>query len=279
MEEIDKILNIEIFHYKEHSLTVFELVTIMLLFIGTKFILWVIKKALNRKTKLKDLDAGNSFALFQIIKYIIWVISIVVMLETLGIKISVLLAGSAALLVGIGLGLQQTFNDVLSGIILLFEKSVKVGDILDLDGEIVVIKEIGLRTSVAKTRAEIIIMIPNSIITTNKVINWSNQSTKTIFRVNVGVAYGSDVDLIMAILKECAKKHPEVLKKGLIDARFSDFGNSSLDFTLLFSTKNIFDVERIKSDIRVDINKSFIKNKISIPFPQMDLHLRSNNTI
>ena len=118
MEEVNKILSIEIFHYKEHSFTVFELVTLLLLFLGTKFILWGIKKALNRETKLKNLDEGNSFALFQIIKYIIWVVSIVLMLELIGIKISVLLAGSAALLVGVGLGLQQTFNDVLSGIIL-----------------------------------------------------------------------------------------------------------------------------------------------------------------
>ena len=275
MEEIDKILNAEFFHYAEHSLTVFELVTMLVVFLVTKFILWGIKKALYRKTKIKDLDAGNSFALYQIIKYIIWVVSIVLMLEVIGIKVSVLLAGSAALLVGVGLGLQQTFNDVLSGIILLFEKSVKVGDILDIDGDIVVIQEIGLRTSVAKTRTEIIILIPNSTITTNKVINWSNQSTKTVFKIQVGVAYGSDVEKVMDILTDCAKAHPEVINNAAIEARFSNFGNSSLDFTLLFSTRNIFNVERIKSTIRVEINKKFIENNISIPFPQMDLHVKS----
>lgn len=279
MTEFNNILYTILFQYKNHSLTIFELVMIMMVFLATKLVLWLIRKALDRKTRIKNLDVGNTIALFQIIKYIIWVISIVIMLEILGIKVSVLLAGSAALLVGIGLGLQQTFNDILSGIILLFEKSVKVGDVLDLDGDIVVIQEIGLRTSVAKTRTEIIILIPNSIITTNKVINWSNQSTKTIFKISVGVAYGSDVDLVMEILKNCARKHPEVLKNNNIDVRFSNFGNSSLDFILLFSTEKIIDSERIKSDIRVEINKQFIENKISIPFPQMDLHLRSNNTL
>jgi len=278
MEIIDNFLDFEIFHLKDYTITVLEIVKVLAIIGVAKLILWIIKKAMTPRHKLNKLDEGSSFALFQIIKYIVWIIAIGSVLEVFGIKLTLLLAGSAALLVGIGLGLQQTFNDIVSGIILLFEHSVKVGDILDIDGDIVVIQEIGLRTSKGLNRDEIITVLPNSLITTNKVINWSHQSRKTLFRIDVGVAYGSDVELVLKVLKESASEHPEVLKKELIEGRFTNFGNSSLDFQLLFFSENIFRVERIKSDIRKIINKKFNENNITIPFPQMDLHLRSNDT-
>ena len=268
----------EIFRINEYSLTIFELVAIMLIFLITKLILWLIKKALFHKTNLNKLDKGSSFALFQLIKYVVWVMAIAFMLEYIGINVTILLAGSAALLVGIGLGLQQTFTDILSGIILLFEQSVKVDDILEIDGDIVIIQEIGLRTSKGLNRRQIVVILPNSIITTNKVINWSHQTKKTRFSINVGVAYGSDVDLVIDVLVKSAIEHPEVLEKDVLDARFVDFGASSLDFQLLFYSKNIFHIEKIKSDIRKIINRKFIENNIIIPFPQMDLHVKSNET-
>ena len=116
MEFIKNILNYEIFQYGDYSIKVSKLVLIVLIILATKFVLWLIKKALSAK-KFSKIDSGTTYALFQIIKYIIWIITITVILESLGVKITLLLAGSAALLVGIGLGLQQTFNDIISGII------------------------------------------------------------------------------------------------------------------------------------------------------------------
>ena len=275
MEIINNFLEFEIFNFNEHSLTVFELVSVALIFIITKIVIWLIRKAIYRKSKLNSLDEGSSFALFHLVKYIIWIIAIVFMLGTVGIKASILLAGSAALLVGIGLGLQQTFNDILSGVILLYERSVKVGDILDVDGDVVIIQEIGLRTSKGINRMDINILIPNSQITTSKVINWSHQTKKTIFNIDVGVAYGSNVDLVIAILEESAKEHMDVLQDRLIQGRLLNFGNSSLDFRVLFCSENIFRIEKVKSDIRIIISRKFEENKITIPFPQMDLHLKS----
>jgi small-conductance mechanosensitive channel len=274
METINNILAFELFHFMEHSLTVFELVMIFAIYIATKIILWLIRKALFHKTKLHKLDKGSSFALFQLIKYVIWIIAIALMFEAIGIKVTILLAGSAALLVGIGLGLQQTFNDVLSGIILLFEHSVKVGDILEIDDDIVIIQEIGLRTSKGLNRRQIVVILPNSLITTNKVINWSHQEQKTLFRINVGVAYESDVDLVVKTLEESVLEHPEVLKGDLLEVRLVEFGSSSLDFQVLFYSKNVFYIDKVKSDIRKIINKKFIENKITIPFPQMDFHIK-----
>ena len=277
MEKINNFLKFEILKIGDYEIQVYTLVFLALIFIFTKISIWLIKKALFRKHH-DEFEHGNTYAIFQIIKYVVWVISIGLMLESVGVKVTVLIAGSAALLVGVGLGLQQTFNDVISGIILLSERSIKINDILEIDGDVVRIQEIGLRTSKGLNRDEISIIIPNSLITTNKVINWSHQAKKTRFRINVGVAYGSNVDLVLRILEASALEHPDISDAHQIEARFIDFGNSSLDFQLLFYSENVFRIEKVKSDIRKIINRMFIENKITIPFPQMDIHIKSDHT-
>ena len=276
MEIIKRILEFEILRIGEFNLSIFNLISLLLIAIITTILLKLIKKALFRKRKLNVLDAGTTHALYQIIKYAIWIFSIAMMLESIGVKVTILLAGSAALLVGVGLGLQQTFNDVISGIILLSERSIKVEDVLQIDGDVVRIQSIGLRTSRALNRDDISIILPNSLITTSKVINWSHQSENTRFRIEVGVAYGSDVDTVIKILEDSAFEHPEIDNKKSIEGRLINFGNSSMDFAILFYSENIFGIERTKSDIRRNINRNFKLNKVVIPFPQMDLHVKSN---
>ncbi|MFT5216813.1 MAG: small-conductance mechanosensitive channel [Glaciecola sp.] len=278
MDTINGIIEFELFKIGKYSLTMGILLTVLFAIIFTKVLLWIVKKIIFRNKRLRKFEEGNLHSLFQIIKYVIWIFAILIILDTVGLKLNVLLAGSAALLVGIGLGLQSTFNDFISGIILLFEGSIKVGDILEIDNDVVKIQRIGLRTSEAMNRDDIVTILPNSLITTNKVINWSHQSKKTRFRINVGVAYGSDVDLVLKILQKSALEHPEIKDGSLINVRFLNFGNSSLDFELLFFSKNIFRIENVKSEIRIIINRKFIENNITIPFPQIDLHLKSNNT-
>ena len=277
MKTITDFFNFEIFNFNNHILSIFDVFSIIVIVIITKLVLWLISKVLFNKKKLHKLDEGSAFALFQIIKYLIWIIAITLMLEALGIKVTILLAGSAALLVGVGLGLQQTFNDILSGIILLFEHSVKVGDILEIDGDMVIIQEIALRTSKGMNVRQIVVIIPNSLITTNKVINWSHQTQKTLFNIDIGVAYGSDVDLVIQTLEQSAVEHLEFLECEFKEVRFVNFGNSSMDFQLFFYSKNIFSIEKVKSDIRKIICKKFNEHKITIPFPQMDLHIKSKD--
>jgi len=274
MEVINKILEFVIFRIGEHELKVYTLLAVLIIFLVTKLLLWIIKIGIIRKRWFKKLDKSTSFSLYQIMRYLVWTISIILILDTIGISITVLIAGSAALLVGIGLGLQQTFNDFISGIILLVEGTTKIGDVLEIDGDVVMIQDIGLRTSRGLNRDDIVVIIPNSIITTNKVINWSHQSKKTRFRINVGVAYGSDVDKVIKILEESTLEHPDITDKNLIEARLIDFGNSSLDFQILFFSRNVFRIEKVKSDIRKIINRKFIENGIVIPFPQLDLHVK-----
>ena len=277
MVTITDFFNFEIFSFNDNSLSIFDLTSVIIIVVITKLVLWIINKALFNKNKLHKLDEGSAFALFQIIKYLIWIIAITLILESLGIKVTILLAGSAALLVGVGLGLQQTFNDMLSGIILLFEHSVKVGDILEIDGDRIIIQEIGLRTSKGMNVRQIVVIIPNSLITTNKVINWSHQTQKTLFSINIGVAYSSDVDLVIKTLEKSAIEHLEFSECEFKEVRFVNFGNSSMDFQLFFYSKNIFTIEKVKSDIRKIIFRKFNEQKITIPFPQMDLHVKSKD--
>lgn len=276
METLNEILEFEIFTLGNYTLKVSKLMTLLVIIAITKIALWLIKKFIFRQTKFKKLDAGSIYAIYQILKYIIWVIAIGFLLETIGIKVTLLLAGSAALLVGVGLGLQQTFNDVISGIILLSERSIKIDDVLEIDGDIVKIESIGLRTSKGLNRDEISIIIPNSLITTSKVINWSHQSKKTRFKIDVGVAYGSDVDFVIKTLEASAIEHPDAFNKDLIEGRLLSFGSSSLDFELLFFSKNIFRIEKVKSDIRRIICRNFAKENITIAFPQLDIHVKSD---
>lgn len=276
MGAINEFLKIELISVGEYHIRILTLVTILLVILITYFILFIIRITMFRKFRRDKSDIGNAMAIYQIIKYAIWVIAIGVTLNTIGIRVTVLIAGSAALLVGIGLGLQQTFNDIVSGIILLWERSITIGDILEIDGDVVKIESIGLRTSKGLNRDEIVIIIPNSLITTNKVINWSHQSMKTRFKIKVGVAYGSDINLVEKILIESAQEHSDITEGGLIDARLTDFGNSSIDFQLLFFSRNIFRIEKVKSDIRKIISRKFAENNISIPFPQVDVHYKSD---
>ena len=277
MESIKNFLGIELINAGEFNISVNTILIVILIFLITKLILWLIKKTLFR-SRFSKRDKGDSYALFQILKYVIWIITFGLVLETIGFKLTLLIAGSAALLVGIGLGLQQTFNDILSGIILLSEKSIKVGDVLDIDDDVVKIQSIGLRTSKGLNTDDISIIIPNSLITTNKVINWSHQTSMNRFRIDVGVAYGSDIDLVIKVLEESAFEHPDVSDRESTEVRLVNFGNSSLDFQVLFFSQNIFRISKVKSDIRRSISRKLATNNIVIPFPQMDLHLKSNYT-
>ena len=274
MELLKTILEFELFSFEEYSLKLGALFLVLLIYLVTKVVLWLLKKSLFRNKSVDEFSKGNTYSLFQIIKYIIWVLSFGFMLEALGIEVTLLIAGSAALLVGVGLGLQQTFNDVISGIILLSERSIRISDVLEIDGDTVKIQEIGLRTSKGLNTDDISIIIPNSLITTNKVINWSHQANLNRFRIDIRVSYNCDVEFVIKILEESAREHAEVSINKNVEARLLSFGESSLNFQVLFYSSTIFRSDRMKSDIRRVIRRKFVENNITIPFPQMDVHMK-----
>lgn len=276
MDKVREILEKTLFELSGYQLLVYQVLAILGIFILAKLVLWAIRTLLRRVWKRRKLDRGTEYAVFQIIRYILWIVAILLMLDVAGVELTVLLAGAAALLVGLALGLQQFFADLVSGLVLLFEGTIKVEDVIEVDGDVVRVKKIGLRTSRVMNRDDIILILPNSKIANEKVINWSHNEFNARFRIEVGVSYNSEVDLVMKVLAESAAEHPNCQKEPAPKARLIEFGDSALNFEVLFYSTNLFRIEQTKADIRANIARRFRENGIEIPFPQRDLHLRSS---
>lgn len=258
----------------EFNLTVLNLFELVLLFILTFLVLFLIKKTIY---KSKKLDLAKKYSLNNLTKYVVYTIAFIIFFNILGFELKYVMAGSAALLVGIGLGLQNLFSDFVSGIIILIDSSIKVGDILDVDGLICQVEKINLRTTLVLTRDDKFILLPNSLLTKQKIVNWTHSKNISRFEVDVSVARSSDVELTMKLIKEAGLEQKDVLKDPDPFVRLNNFGTSSLDFTLYFWVNNVFRVENTKSAIRVILYKKLKENNINIPFPQHVLHVEKEN--
>jgi len=193
----------------------------------------------------------------------------------LGMSLQNFVVVLGALGVGIGFGLQDIVNNFLSGIIMLFERPVKVGDGILVDGEYGTVKYIGLRSTIVETLDQSELIVPNAHMISQKVTNWTLSSRRVRVVMPVGVAYGSEVPLVMTILAEVAGAHQEVLADPEPTAIFVAFGESSLDFELRVWIDNIDGRPRIKSELLLQIDARFRAAGVEIPFPQRDLHVRS----
>ena len=179
---LKNILQYDILEFGDINISVYHIVLIVIIFFILFGLLLLIKRILKKAVTKGKVEAGSVYSIYQIIKYFIWVIYFIVVLQTAGINLTVLLAGSAALLVGLGLGIQQLFNDYASGIIMLFERNVKIGDIMELEDKTVgKVIFIGLRTSKIETRNNIVLIIPNHKFINEKIINWSHIEADTRF--------------------------------------------------------------------------------------------------
>lgn len=236
---------------------------------------WVLTQlVLYNYYRTNKINLGSQYAINQLLKYIIYIVAVVMALDSLGIKMTVIWGGAAALLVGVGLGLQQTFNDLISGVILLSERTVEVGNVVEVNGLVGTVRKIGLRTSVVESRDNISVIVPNSKLTIDNVVNWSHEEDKARFKIAVGVAYGSDTELVKKLLLKVARENAYVIDFPSPLVRMVNFGESSLDFELLFWSRNFIVIEDIKSDLRLDIDKAFRENDIIIPFPQRDVWMK-----
>jgi len=234
------------------------------------------KWALRRALKLKHIEEGRRFLIVRLMRTLIYIITFFIVIEVMGFKLTVIWAGSAALLVGVGIGLQGFFNDVISGFVLLFEGGVRVGDELEIDGDLVKVKGIALRATRVETVDGDLVVMPNSKIAGNSVLNFSQGLTSTRISVSVGVAYGSDVELVRQLLLEAMTAQPQIVKSPSPQVVFSEFGDSALNFEVRGWVQSPWNRMNIKSDIRFAIDKVFRKNNIKIPFPQRELYI--NNT-
>lgn len=266
-------VEIVIIKTKVFQLTIYDILFLLISLAITVVIIVFLRIGFNRLVKSQKIDRPTAITFLSISKYFIWTITIIIILQSIGLNLSVVLAGSAALLVGVGLGIQQVFNDFVSGIILLFEREIKVGDYVEADTVSGTILNIGFRTTLMLTRDNIRIIIPNSKLVSNKVINWTKGEAFARVGIDVGVAYGSDTYKVKEVLLRSAKDHESIMRKPIPEVYFLDFAGSSLNFRLYFYTEKVFYREKIKSDLRYIIYDEFNKEGIQIPFQQIDIHL------
>ncbi|MDG1661428.1 MAG: mechanosensitive ion channel [Winogradskyella sp.] len=274
-EKLSQFLNLRIDFTKEISVSVLELLILITVIFITSIVLKVIYRILTRK--VPEHDKGKFQVVFGYFKWLVYVIIFLVTLDSVGVNVTAIFAASAALLIGIGLALQTFFQDIISGVFILIDQSVQVGDIIELDGKVGRIEEIKLRTTRAVTIDNKVLIIPNHLYLTNILYNWTQNGSVTRENVEVGVAYGSDIRLVEKILINVANDHESILHDPKPLVLFTNFGDSSLNFKLVFTLNDSFISAIPKSDLRFAIDKAFKENNISIPFPQRDVHIIDKN--
>ena len=271
MKEFFDLLNEPYKITEKVSVSIMDLIILIVVLIIASVILTIIRKLITRNLPYGDKKKFK--AVFSYARWLIYVIIVLITFHTLGVNVTGIFAASAALLIGIGLALQTLFQDIISGVFILIDQSVHVGDIIELDGKIGRVEEIKLRTTRATTADNKVVIIPNHLYLTNSLYNWTQNGTITRESVSVGVAYGSDVQLVKKLLLKAAEDHKDVLPEPPPAVLFTNFGDSSLDFKLVFTLNDSFNARFPQSEIRFEIDRLFREHNVSIPFPQRDIHI------
>ena len=221
------------------------------------------------------LDTGVQYTIATTVHYVILILAGLVALNILGFQLTNLALVFGALGVGIGFGLQNIVNNFLSGLILLFERPIKVGDLLVIDGQWGTVKDIRVRSTIFETFDRCVLIIPNSELVSNKVLNWTHYGAG-INRLNlkVGVAYGSDVGRVTQLITEVCQANPRVVAVPPPQIYFEAYGDSSLNFTIWVHVRIPSDRMPATHELNSAIFEAFNANGIEIPFPQRDLHIK-----
>jgi small-conductance mechanosensitive channel len=220
-------------------------------------------------------DAGLRYALGRITYYVLLVVGLLIALQTAGVQVGSLTVVLGALGVGIGFGLQNIVNNFVSGLILLIERPVNVGDWIEVQGTGARVERIGARSTTIVTNDHITIIVPNAELITNRIINWSHGDARVRLRLPVGVAYGSDLDLVRETLIQVARANAAVLGDPPPVVNFIGFGESAFEFELaVWTVTGVQRQRRFRSDLNFAIAAAFRAGGIEIPFPQRDLHVR-----
>jgi small-conductance mechanosensitive channel len=280
IERIIYYLNYPFVNQAEFKVSVLSLLLLVLSVIVATIISRYSRRFLDRRVLPRfKLDAGLRYTLLRITHYVVVIAGL---LYGLKLGFAVDLTGIAVILgflsVGIGFGLQYIASDIVSGFILLFERPLRVGDRLKIDEVEGKVMQISLRSTRIVTNDEVTVIVPNSDLVRNKVINWS-YCDRVRIRIPVGVAYGSDTQKVTDALVEAARAVEKVLSEPAPKVHFKAFGDSALDFELLVWIDLPHNHPQIRSDINYQIDRIFRLYRIEIPFPQRDLHLRSGTIV
>ena len=254
-------------------LLIHAILIVLITLILSRIFIRFLKRRVFKRYKIKE---GIQDSILRIIYYIFIILGIIIALDHLGINMTTLAALGAVLMVGIGFGLQNITSNFISGLILLFERPIQVGDFVEVSGVLGKVSAIEARSTTINTIDNISIIVPNSQFVSESLINWSYKDIRTRLHVRVGVSYGSDVELVRETLLKVGKAHPGVLKNPEPKVLFYEFGDSSLNFDLLIWTDRPIDQFVLRSDMNFAIVKAFREKGIQIPFPQRDLHVKSS---
>ncbi len=248
-------------------------ISFTVLFVGSEWIRrFLIKKILAKR----DMAIGTRESIGTIVKYILIVAGIFSILQTNGIDLSAFGVLAGAIGVGIGFGLQNITNNFISGLIILFEQPIKVGDRIEVGEVTGDVVKISSRATTVITNDNISIIVPNSKFIDNEVINWSHNEYRIRFNFPVGVSYKEDPEKIKRILLEVAKSNPGVLKTPESDVLFDSYGDNSINFNFRVWTSTYVNKPKVlRSELYYEIFRRFGEENIEIPFPQRDIHLKS----
>jgi potassium-dependent mechanosensitive channel len=277
LAELEEFLYTHLVTLNGVPVTVASLLTCLLVVVGALVLGKLAASAARTAILRRGRPQGAAIAAGRIAWYSIVATGLFVALDTVGFSLTAVLAGSAVLLVGIGFGLQNLAQNFISGLILLLEQPVKEGDFIrvgGIDGEV---KRIGLRATHVISRDEVTVIVPNSELVAGQVVNHSIPTANVRIWVKVRAALGSDTAKVARLLDEVAAADPGILCQPAPEIRFEDFGESSLDFALFCWIPNPKEDLRTMSHLRFAIDAAFRAGGITIPFPQRDLHLRSND--
>ncbi len=266
---ISTFFNLELYSGKSVQITLGTIT-----FIVVSFILTSVALKLFRKTILKVFSLQENVrihSLFSFLNCLIYVIVFFFLLNGIGVNINMFLTTSAALFVGLGFALQKIFQDLIAGIYIILDNTLRVGDIIEVQGKVAKVQVINLRSTIAETRNRRIMVIPNRVMIDEVFHNWTQDSEVIRASVEVGVYIGEDVQKVKEVLLQSVVGHPEVLTEPAAWVMLNEFGESSIRFHLNYFIDNSFDNDKIASEIRFRIDELFKENDIKLPVPVLRL--------
>ncbi|MGD8780153.1 MAG: mechanosensitive ion channel [Ignavibacteria bacterium] len=282
LESFREVIYFPIFNINQTEITPLSIIIFILIFVLFHFVAKFVTSKLLSKILVKfKIEQGLVFTLQRVSQYIIVFIGMVVAFQFIGIDLSGLAVILGFLSVGIGFGLQNVTSNFISGLILLFERPINVGDrvtVGNTEGDVI---NINIRSTTIRTLNNISIIVPNSEFISSNVTNWSHGDKKIRVDLGVGVSYNSELDTVLKVLKQVALENKDVLNGPEPEVHLTNFGDSSWDMTLRVWIPDPKLYYYVRSDLNCEIVRKFRENNIEIPFPQRDLHLRSvdSNTL
>lgn len=277
LQSVEKVLNYTLFSIKQTPVSLASIILFILLLFAFVVLARVIGNVILKRFFARlQVEEGISYSLIRITQYVIVITGVIVSLQFVGIDLSGLVVIFGLLSVGIGFGLQNITSNFVSGLVLLIERPIRVGDRVTVGDTLGDVVEINMRSTTIRTLTNIAIIIPNSEFTSSQVINWSHGDPRVRLDLSIGVSYNSDLETVLRSLREVAEENNEVLKDPGPEINFAGFGNSSWDLELRVWLETPKNYQKVRSDLNCAIVNKFRENNVEIPFPQRDLHLRSS---